>query len=94
MARVYAAWFERSDWKEIKRLCADDLQDTFDEWLSDAQAGVKGVAAQGFLVEKIILTPDDIRQRQSATGRKVNASDRAQLATAKGLEADNRGTQH
>jgi hypothetical protein len=37
--RTYVAWFERADWDEIKRLCADDLQDTFDEWLASAEAG-------------------------------------------------------
>jgi hypothetical protein len=55
--KAYVAWFDRADWSEIKRLCADDLQLTFDEWLVDAEAGVEGAAAQGFLVEKVVLTP-------------------------------------
>jgi hypothetical protein len=94
VARVYVAWFDRDDWDEIKRLCVDDLQDTFDEWLVDAEAGLKGAAAQGILVEKVILTPSDIRQRQRSTGRKVDAKGRAKLAAAKGIEADNRRTRH
>jgi hypothetical protein len=92
--RAYVAWFDRADWDEIKRLCADDLQLTFDEWLADAEAGVKGAAAQGVLVEKVVLTPGDLRNRQRSTGRKVNANGRMKLALAKGIEADNRKTRH
>jgi hypothetical protein len=94
MARAYVAWFDRGDWDEIKRLCADDLQITFDEWLANAEAGLKSAAAEGLLVEKVVLTPGDIRQRQRATGRKVDAKGRSKLAVAKGVEADNRKTRH
>lgn len=94
MARVYVAWFDRGDWDEIKRLCADDLQDTFDEWLASAEAGIKGAAAEGILVEKVLVTPGDLRQRQRATGRKVDANGRMRLALVKGREADDRMTRH
>jgi hypothetical protein len=91
--RAYVAWFDRGDSDEIKRSSAD-LQDTFDEWLASAEAGVKGAAAQGIIVEKVVLTPGDLRQRQRATGRKVDAKGRANLAVANGIEADKRRTRH
>jgi hypothetical protein len=93
MVRSYVAWFVSGDWDEIKRLCANDLQDTFDEWLASTEAGIAGAAAQGVLVEKVLVTPD-LRQRQLSTGRKVNANGRMRLAVAKGVEADNRKTRH
>lgn len=88
MARTAVAWFERSDWDEIKRLCVDDLQDTFDEWLGFAESQVTAYLAHGFFIDKIVVTPDDIREHQSATGSKVDGKGRAQIAIAKMLEAD------
>jgi hypothetical protein len=89
LVRTSVAWFNRSDWDELQRLCdSDDLQGTFDEWLARAEAGIAGFNAQGFLVEKVIVTPDDIRAFERTTGAKIDHRGRMQIAGAKMAEPD------
>lgn len=94
IAQAAAAWFRREEWDEVKRLCVDDLQDTFDDWLRDAEAQLAAHAAEGLLIEKVIVTPDDIRRRQRSTGRKVNANGRAKIAIHKLTQLDDGRARH
>lgn len=92
-ARSAIAWFEREDWPEIKKLTAG-LQDTFDEWLAAAEQGIADVTAQGFIVQKVILKPSDLRQQYRATGRKIDGAGRAKMAAEKLVEAEQGKTVH
>jgi len=85
---VAIAWFERGDWDEIKRLCADELHDSYDQWLTDAEEVVASKLGEGFTCEKVVLKPEDIHKRQRVLGRKVNGQDRARLAVVKLQKAD------
>jgi hypothetical protein len=79
--RHAVAWFDRDDWEEIKSLCPPgDLQDTHDEWLASARAGLKGLGVTENEIEKVVLTPNDLRDWKAANGGKINSQVRAQLA--------------
>jgi hypothetical protein len=92
--RIAAAWFVREDWDEIKRICADDLQVTYDAWSAEAEQQARTLSAQGYIVEKVIVRTHDIRQRQRATGRKVDAQGRSEIAVKLLIEAHNGGARH
>ena len=81
LQRVGVAWFLRDDWEEIKRLCVDELHDTYDDWLADAREALVTAAAAGHTLEQIILRPQDIRERERATGRKVDSAARGEMVT-------------
>lgn len=84
------AWFNRSDWSEIKLLCPpDDLQDTYDQWLANVHAGLHAQAMTEDSIEKIILTPDDLRNWQASNGGEINSKARAEMAVEIGHQRKN-----
>jgi hypothetical protein len=85
VAAYYVAWFRPDEWREVKLACPD-LHDTYEEWHTNAEAGVLAFAAQGDHVEKVILTADELGRRERATGRKVDPRDRMIMAVEIGKE--------
>jgi hypothetical protein len=77
--RTAVAWFVREDWDEIKRLCIG-VPNSYDEWLTRAEAAVLAMLSHGLSVEKVVLRPSLLRRRQRVTGRKVDGRGRAALA--------------
>ena len=73
--------FLREDWDEIKRLCVDELHDSYDDWLTDARRLLITTAAAGHSPEQVILRPADIRERERTPRRKVNGKARAEMVT-------------
>jgi hypothetical protein len=82
MLTVGIGWYNREDWEEIKRLCSG-LDDTYDEWLSGAEFGAAMLTAEGYKVERVVVTPQDIRDRRGSSGRRVGSKDRAAMVTEK-----------
>jgi hypothetical protein len=79
--KIAVAWFRKEDWAELKELCAPgDLQDTYEEWLSDAQQGVKAAGFSEHDIQKVILTPEDFRNWKAQNSGDINSSVRAALA--------------
>jgi hypothetical protein len=80
ISMIAVAWFRTDEWRQIKRLCPD-LQDTYAEWLANAEAGIDALGSP--LKEqaiKVILTVDELRKLKRSTGSKVDAKARANLA--------------
>jgi hypothetical protein len=73
------AWFRRDDWSELKRLCPD-LEDTFGEWLAHTKIGLQVLKLSERDVDKVILTPDDLRDWRTANIGEINSQVRAKLA--------------
>lgn len=91
ISMVAVAWLRPEEWDDLKRVC-DGLQDTYDEWLADAEAGVAAYRKIGHEPIKVVLTLDELRQRKRATGRKVDSKTRAAMAAIKAH--DKHGTRH
>jgi hypothetical protein len=73
------AWFRRDDWRDLKRLCPD-LEDTFGEWLANTKIGLQALKLSERDVDKVILTPDDLRDWRAANVGEINSQVRAKLA--------------
>ena len=80
IAGIAVAWFRADEWHELKTLCPD-LQNTYEEWLRNAEAGIDALGPVKNQVEKVILTTDQLRNWKRATGRKIDSKVRARLAT-------------
>jgi hypothetical protein len=80
VSMIAVAWFRPEEWPDLKRLCPD-LQDTYQEWLANAEAGIEALGSPlKEQVVKIVLTVDELRQWKRATGREVNSKVRSHLA--------------
>jgi hypothetical protein len=91
--RHVVAWFNRTDWEELKRLCPPgDLQDTYDEWVQNAEAGLKAQGLGPYDLEKVILTPDDLRNWLAENDGKIDGRVRSLLAIQ--IAANRKNTQH
>ena len=87
--RHIVAWFNSSDWNELKALCAPgDLQDTYDQWLAKARAGLKAQGLTENDIEKVILTPDDLRDWKAANVGEIDSKVRARLAIEIAAQTD------
>ena len=91
VSMVAVAWFRADEWSELKRLCPD-LQDTHEEWLANAEAGIATWGGRPEQIHKIILTVKDLIDFQKATGRKIDSKMRAELAVRLAHQRD--GTRH
>jgi hypothetical protein len=75
------AWFRRDDWDELKRLCPPgDLEDTYDEWLNDTKIRLVVMDLSEHDIEKVVLTPGDLREWQIANGGNIDTEMRGRLA--------------
>jgi hypothetical protein len=61
-------WFRKEDWPELKQLCPPgDLQETYEEWLANAQQGLQAEGYAEHDIQKVILTtrgPPRLESRQ------------------------------
>lgn len=90
IAAVYAAWFRRDDWQEVKALSVG-LPDTYDEWHAKASQFAKTFEEGGGRLERVILTAADIRRAYLETGERVDSNARSQLAMIIGEERESKG---
>src|SRR5215813_1651621 len=77
------AWYREADWPRVKELFpdADQLHDSYAEWLNFAEASVKRLALTGMTVEPVVIDIDDflgwgLCRRCSPTPRSNNCCDR------------------
>lgn len=92
IALAAVAWFRPDEWDDLKRLCPD-LQDTYEEWVVSAEAGIENLGSPlKEQVVKVILTVDELRQWKRATGRKIDSKVRAELAMK--IAAERNSTRH
>ena len=57
-----------------------DLEDTFGEWLANTKIGLQALKLSERDVDKVILTPDDLRDWRAANVGEINSQVRAKLA--------------
>src|SRR6185312_12310219 len=85
--RHFVPWFKRSEWRDIKALCAPrDLPQRYDQWLAAVRLGLKAQGLTERDIQKVVLTPDDLREWKAAHARNISSRVRAGLAVKLGLE--------
>ena len=58
--RIAVGWYSRETFDRVRQLEPDGggLQDTFEDWLKDAQQAILELATHGVQVERIYIDPD------------------------------------
>jgi hypothetical protein len=87
----FAAWYRREDYDRVRSLMDDGnkLPATFEEWEKTAKSQVAAAAAQGVIIEPVILDPDKFVQfckDENHTGR--GNRERGLFAVARGTAKD------
>ena len=87
---IGVAWYRRKYWDRLLRMFPDReiMQDSFDDWLRDAENATRQMQTQGMIAEHIIIDPDELRTWCEATGVPPNAEARARYVTEKLRQAD------
>ncbi|MGJ4941381.1 hypothetical protein ACQR1W_12475 [Bradyrhizobium sp. HKCCYLS1011] len=77
---IAMAWYRPEEWADLRRLCPD-LDDTYEEWLAQAEAAIEELGGSlNMQIVKTLLTADELRRWKRATGREVTGKIRSQLA--------------
>lgn len=82
-------WFRREDFPRIKSLMEDGqrLHRTWEEWHAAAQKGEQSLQAQGHVVHRAVLLPDEFVAWCAARGIGLNAKSRMHFAALTAHEA-------
>ena len=87
------AWYTEREWLRLRDL-ADDrevLDDSYEDWLRNAQEIVAGLASKGILVEKVALDVAKAAEWCAKRGQPFTGSERASLAAELLREAHRKG---
>jgi hypothetical protein len=79
------AWYREADWPRIKELFpdADELHDTYAEWLKSAEESVKRLSRSGMTVEPFTIDIDDFLGWCLVHGRSRDAQARTEYIVEK-----------
>jgi hypothetical protein len=79
------AWYREADWARIKALFpdADELHDTYAEWMKSAEASMKRLARPGVAVEPYTIDLDDFLGWCTVHGRPRDAEARTAYVVEK-----------
>jgi hypothetical protein len=74
-------WYKnKNDWDAMKAIAADpDIwEETFEEWLDDAEQGIKGLQDQGIYCKKVTFKIDGFKAWCDEGDRPYDATSRSQ----------------
>lgn len=75
------AWFTRENFAAHKALDPHGLQPTFDDWLRDAERGVKQLKLRGIVPERVVIDPNDFAAWCKSQSMKVDGRARGAFAS-------------
>lgn len=94
-AVVGVAWYRRDQWPRLLEASADRamLEDTYDEWLQNAEKTMKSFKARGIRLEKVDVDLEQLLFWCAQRGRPVNAESRTDFTMDKMQRMAERGPQ-
>jgi len=82
---VGVAWYREADWPRVKELFpdADELHDSYAEWLKSAEDSVKHIKRSGVAAEPFIIDIDNFLGWCLVKGRQRDAKARSEYVAEK-----------
>lgn len=73
------AWYKREEWPGLLEIAADrdELEDTYEEWLNNAEIRLHEMAEAGINPTKVYINLDELQNWCTAQGCPIDASARA-----------------
>ena len=85
------AWFRADQWQHLRSLAvdADDLEETYEEWVALAEKAIGDLATQGVFARKVDVDVNELQAWCSAQKRPLDSSARAQYAATRLPDSQN-----
>jgi len=85
-----AAWYRREEWERLRAVAADpeDLEDTYDKWLRNAQRLMVQMGGKGIRLVKVDVGADELCAWCRQQSVPVDSAARAGFASEKALRQD------
>ena len=79
------AWYRPEQWKRLRQVADDvnELEETYEEWLSLATQKIAELQAQGIQIEKVEIDINELLTYCNIRGLPVTAKSRAEFVTDK-----------
>ena len=79
------AWYRREEWSHLLEISADrdELEDTYEEWLSNAETRLHEMAEAGINPTKVYINLDELQKWCIVQGRPLDGSARAVFTAEK-----------
>jgi hypothetical protein len=80
---VGIVWYRREDWPALGRLFVDaeELDDSYDDWLAQAESTFRQLESQGLIVEKVYMHPVVFADWCRERGLRPDADARSRFAS-------------
>ena len=80
--RIAFCWYQRDEWEKLKATAADkdDLDDTYDEWKSNASSAIQDLRDDGQLIQKVSIKIDQLEAWCEEEGVDNNSQARSRYA--------------
>jgi hypothetical protein len=91
---IGGAWYLPEQWNKLKEISVDrnELEDTYEEWLANAEKSVAKISASGVTVKKVIVQISELESWCRAKNLEINGKSRAEFVANKMREEDRKGT--
>ena len=86
------SWFTPEEWKKIKSISVDSekLDDTYDEWMKNAENAISMFTEHGLQVRKINVNALEFVQWCTENGKMLDGGARSEFVAGKVREQDQR----
>lgn len=83
------AWYTEEQWRRLREIAADrdKLDDTYEDWLANAENAVRTLRSQGVHVHKVFLDVEEVLAWCTRTGRSFNSRARSEFVAERLHEA-------
>ena len=84
------AWYKREEWSHLLEISADrdELEDTYQEWLNNAETRLHEMAEAGINPTKVYINLDELQKWCVVQGRPLDGSARAVFTAEKLRQLD------
>lgn len=83
MTIIGLAWFSKGQWEHLQRITADEVEETWEEWATNAERMVAQLKKKGVHVETVAIDVSELELYCRAKGKPCDSAARAELATLK-----------
>jgi hypothetical protein len=77
------AWYMREQWEDFRRVSADKVEDTWEEWVENAERRIAQLKKEGVSVQKIVVDLPELQFWCRTKNRACDSSARAEYVTFK-----------
>ena len=77
------AWYVKDQWEVLRRVSADKVEDTWEEWVDNAERRIAELKKEGVSAQKIVVDVSELQLWCRKENRPCDSSARAEYVTFK-----------